>query len=784
MELTFAWPMAFLALPLAVLPVVLHVRARARERAVDFPGAFFLQDPALPSAERRRKLEDALLLVLRCLLLGLVVCALAGPRLKGVAWLAPDARGAGREAVVVVLDDSPSLSHRLNAPRQPAFEPLVRELARTLSTGRDRRVAIETTSGRSLGWTEASDLPRRLAEWSAEPVMRSGDRTAAMNRAHALLAGGAEDRRVALLLTDGERNAGEGAGEALDARWRAVLKTFHEPGSPVLAVAAVAPGLEPQWTVEAVQPVLQAALGSARAPVEGQPYGLAVRVRCHRGAGTRTLRLESMALPQTGAAAGPAAGELKPQLERAVSLDEGQAVELEVPGLAAVPGAYWYRASLDGADERSYDDMAEAVVRVLPRREVVLWDLRGITDDSSLAGHARTALAAALDPLAGTGQSRVRLLQPAAPRLDELPPQGIVVALLGVSAAGKLQTVLQAQGAPERLYGMVQEGLKLLWVPDLASQPETWPALGPNQRLAADVLFPRGIERAEAANEGRPAWRLGLTETAHPLLAPFFGGRNGDLGGVKFSRRLRLGVEQAHSRLPGAWEPEQVLARFEDGQPALVYLRIGSGSLGQLAIGPEPAGGITASAAWPVLLQEYIEWAASDGLGAEPGPQAAVAVVPPAWPVAPRGRPRRFGLEGPLPLPGSASHAAGARWELPVPARGEQLALPELSSPGVYRLTQLETLAPVPQRWAVCRMAPEESSLESLPEKVRDALAAAAETSGGAWVNVSGADGFAPVAQALERLRPGSPLAPWLWTLFLACMTLELVILIARRRTG
>lgn len=800
MELSFGVPLLLWALPLALTPVLLHIRARARERAVDFPGAFFMQDPALPSAERRRQVEDFVLLALRCLLLFLVVMALAAPCLKGVAWLAPAQNDptSGREAVVLVVDDSPSLAQRRNGDGTNVLARMLQGAAEVLARDHGRRVGVETSSGRTLPFMPASELPAQLKDVFEQPSARSGDRTMALGRATQRLRETVEDRAVVILVADQGSNAEEEAGDALAARWEAAMGAFREKRAPTLLYMDVNGALGRQWSVDSVAPVLATIPGTAgRAPVAGQPFGLKVRVRCHAGAGTRTLRVETAPVPLDSAAA-LSAPQIKTLIERAVSLDPGGVSDVEVPALALAPGAYWYRARLDGEDDLPFDDAAEAVVRVQARREVVFWDLRG-DGGGSLADLARRSLTAALDPLSGTDQTRVHLSQPAAPRVEDLPAQAILVALHGLASGNGAAVSALGHGPSERLSGMVQEGMNLLWVPDLTGKPESWPAPVGGRKITSDALFPRGIERVEAAEADAPGWRLGISAAGHPLLAPFANGKNGDLAGVAFLRRLRLGVDPAHARLAGAWENEQVLGRFADGLPAIVFQRVGSGAIGQLAFGPEPKGGVVESIAWPIFVQEFIEWAADDGLGAEPGPSVFTDSASNAWSVSPRGRARRFALDGPLPIASLAARGGSAkeksagretgRWELAVPARGDALALPLLTRPGLYRLTQLDVAGISPQRWVQSRIAACESGAERLPEKLRESIAQAAQDSGGAAVSCGSESAELPrdlavLGTALERLRPGRPVAPWLWIAFGAFMLLELCILVVRKRTG
>jgi hypothetical protein len=367
------------------------------------------------------------------------------------------------------------------------------------------------------------------------------------------------------------------------------------------------------------------------------------------------------------------------------------------------------------------------------------------------------------------------------PRAEQAAPGTLLVALYGPRGP------VLGQQESERLRGAIEAGATLLWAPDLTGAAEGWPTPLPGRAISADPLLPRAIEGAEALalkSDAPPgaAWRVADAGTGHPLLRPFAGGRNGDLPGVRFGRRVRLAIEMDRAR-QAAGQRDQVLARFDDGLPAAVFQPLGAGGIYQLAFGIEPRGGLAASPAWPVLLAEAVELAAGDGLGLEPGPLLTVgASVPTPWPVAPRPAARAAVLEGPydflFKIPGSsAAETRGAsvtRWELELPARAEQLALPTLAAPGLYRLASGGA-----ERWVEARIGGCESSLESLPASIREQIAQAAHASGGGV-----AQGLTELDRTLAHLRPGRSLAPFCWALFAAAMVVELACLVWRGRMG
>jgi hypothetical protein len=129
---------------------------------------------------------------------------------------------------------------------------------------------------------------------------------------------------------------------------------------------------------------------------------------------------------------------------------------------------------------------------------------------------------------------------------DDLQPGGLVV----------LNDVQVSSGAAERLMRHVERGGGLLVV---ASQHGTWP----QERAAAVPALP-----GEAIDRSRgPAGRLVGLEYGHPVFEPFRAPRSGDFSPARFYGYRALAMQ------PGA----SVLARFDDGTPALVERRVGSG---------------------------------------------------------------------------------------------------------------------------------------------------------------------------------------------------------------
>src|SRR5580693_2403470 len=101
MGLTFLFSSALLALPLAALPVVLHLLFRRKSPVMFFSTIRFIQSSVQRTAARKR-VQRWLLLACRVILLALLIAAVAQPvkTLTG-AWAAP-----GKSAIAVIVVDS------------------------------------------------------------------------------------------------------------------------------------------------------------------------------------------------------------------------------------------------------------------------------------------------------------------------------------------------------------------------------------------------------------------------------------------------------------------------------------------------------------------------------------------------------------------------------------------------------------------------------------------------------------------------------------------------------
>lgn len=109
--MNFLYPAMLGALAAVAIPIGIHLLNKFRVRVIDWAAMKFLAD-SLRKNERRLKIEDLILLILRCLLFALLALAFARP-----VWqaLADGASGGGTVAAVVVLDNSASMQETTGA---------------------------------------------------------------------------------------------------------------------------------------------------------------------------------------------------------------------------------------------------------------------------------------------------------------------------------------------------------------------------------------------------------------------------------------------------------------------------------------------------------------------------------------------------------------------------------------------------------------------------------------------------------------------------------------------
>jgi hypothetical protein len=162
-NLTFSFAAALWALPLAGVPVLLHLLFKQKSPVVQFSTLRFIKLSVQRTAARRR-VQKWLLLACRSLLVALLIWAVAGPALKP---LMGNTGGSARSvSAAIVVDTSYSMMLKDGeVTRLSKADSMVQDLLRDQLAG--AKVALFTSKPMGTGQTErARDASAILAQWS------------------------------------------------------------------------------------------------------------------------------------------------------------------------------------------------------------------------------------------------------------------------------------------------------------------------------------------------------------------------------------------------------------------------------------------------------------------------------------------------------------------------------------------------------------------------------------------------------------------------------------------
>jgi hypothetical protein len=314
----FLTPWVLFALPLAALPLILHLMQRRDPPTLEFPAVRYLQQVA-EEHQKRLRLKHWLLLLVRTLIILFLILAAAGPSapLRRATSHAPS-------ALVLVLDDSPSSGAVVNGtPRLAQLRNAARGILQQ-ATATDALWLLTSDGVARRG--SAETLLRALD--SLQPSVRRMDLGASLTLAQDVLRSDKRPGAIALL-SDIQATALGPASLTVPL----VVARPTDPPPLNLGLAGADPGAQP-WT----------------------PEGGSVRVRV---------------VGDSGAPA-PVSVQLgdRPPRQALVHADASASFTLG----SALPGWWTVRVS-KAPDELRMDDDRLALVRVAPVAQVA-WDPR------------------------------------------------------------------------------------------------------------------------------------------------------------------------------------------------------------------------------------------------------------------------------------------------------------------------------------------------------------------------------------------------------------------------
>jgi len=515
----------FLVGALAVaLPVVFHlIRRTTRQRTV-FSSLMFL-NVTPPRLTRKSRLEDILLLLLRCAALCLLAAGFARPFIKHAMPESPSAESPKR--IVILVDTSASM-------RRGDLWSQARDKAEAVlkNTSPADRAAIFTFD-RQLTPLVTFD------EWNSTAA---GDRAAlARGRLSEAKPGWAATRLDQAIVRASEMFSDADQGDV--SRRRIVLISDFQEGSKLSALQ----GLEWSKGVEIVSERVAAKTSNAGLQLladanETQPSAGDTRVRVSNESDSKREQFQVGWARSDGGFVGKAAE---------VYVPAGQSRIVTIAPPEKNSGAD--RITLRGDDE-AFDNSVFNIPPETSKIDVIYIGSESETDSREPLYFVRRALQ-------GTSRQAIRIVaQSSSAPLSPNEAEGATMFIVTTAMAEPLETALRSQ---------VAQGKTLIFAPTTVAAASTLGSLIGQNGLAAEEGAPRNYAM------------LGEIDFRHPLFAPFADARYSDFTKIHFWKYRRIDA----SSIPNA----RVLAKFDNGDAALVEIPIGKGRVIFFASGWQPA---------------------------------------------------------------------------------------------------------------------------------------------------------------------------------------------------
>lgn len=627
--MSFLTPFYLLGLAAVSLPVLFHLIRRTPRGRYAFSSLMFLS-PSPPRLTRRSRIENLPLLLLRAAALILLAAAFARPFLRSNVPFG--SLGLAGRKVALLVDRSASMRREGIWPQVVAR---VDEALEDLGPGDDLALyGFDARHEVFVGFDAAA--PADLREKTARVRAALASATPGW---------GATDLGRALIAVADEIDQAGGANKAgAETIRQIVLITDLQEGSRLESLRTYQWPGDVELAVRRVVPAGPTNAGLHLAADSEQVAGEDLRVRVTNSRDSLREQFSLHWEDDSGRAGGEPIRVYTPV---------GESCVIRVPLPPTASGAT--RLVLAG-DDQPFDN---TLYHLAPRQEAFPLLYLGGDGPGDPAG-LRYYLERALP------ETRLRKVILTARRAEEsltaadLDPARMVVARESISESrlSPLQDYLKKGGSLLVVLGGVPRG----------------PAL-------AGLL---GLDRLEVEEASSDDYALlGELDFSDPLFAPFADPRYNDFTKIHFWKHRRV-------KLPGDWQGK-VLARFDNGDPAILEAAVGNGRFWVFASGWQPADSqLARSTKFVPLLSVMLERsAASGGLPSRCHVGQAVA-LPPA---------------GDKRVVTSVRRPSGAELKLPAGAA----LFDETTEPGVYLLSQGDRTEP----FAV-NLSPDESKTAAL----------------------------------------------------------------------
>ena len=563
--MNFLAPLFLAGAAAVVLPVVFHLIRRKTREQVPFSSLMFLR-VSPPRLTKRSRLEDLLLLLLRCLVLGLLAAAFARPFFRRPLAL-PELRGTIRREIVL-LDASASM-------RRGGLWEAARAKALT---------AVDAAASGDVVAVYRFDRQLRpvitFAEWSSHPAL---ERSAWVRARLGALTPGWATADLGLALMRAAEELSDASPVKPSETLQVRLISDLAEGSRVQALASF------EWPKNvrlAVDPVVAKPAGNAG--LQWVSGGAGTAIKMSEGVRVRVSN-SADAVRESFSVAWVQSGSSEPigaAIPVYVPPGQSRIATLPLPGTNAPAGLS--EVLLIG-DTESFDDRIGVIPpEPAPVQLLYLGMDVGSERESAATATAHGPLFFLRRALEGNPQQRVRIT---AARAD---------ATAGTDAAVPTDLIVVTSELTAERVAPIRERLTAGGTVLLVLPPD-----GGSSVLSA-LSGVMGLAVEEARVKGDTL--LGDLDFKHPFLLPFADPRYSDFTHIHFWKYRRLDA----AALPGVRVP----ARFDTGDPAVLELNVGKGRLVVFASGWQPSDSqLAVSTKFVPLLQSILE---SAGLGSVP----------------------------------------------------------------------------------------------------------------------------------------------------------------------
>jgi Mg-chelatase subunit ChlD len=528
-------------------PILFHLIRRVVRERMPFSSLMFLR-PTPPQVTRRRKLDNLLLLLLRCLCLLLLATAFARPFFLREDTM-PAAAGENRQ-VVLLVDTSASM--RRDGVWDKASAMAARYLEKTLPGDQIAVVTFDRQPHTLVSFTE----------WSAWAV---GERAALARQRLTAVSPGWMGTQLGLAMTSAaEQFVDDSANGKPASRRELVLISDLQEGAKVDGLQGHEWPSGMKVIVEREDAKAQANAGleflSEAGASQMDEKGIRVRVVNARDSDREKFQLNWI-LPNN---AGPASEPME------IYLPPGQTRNFTAPKFA--PNSLATTLCLIG-DEVAFDNKSYFAAPEVEHLRIAWFGLESANDPERLRYYAQHVFP-------GTPRRQVEIIPPTVHTV--FSPELLNQAMFAV---------IPSRLAPEEITAMrdwLTRGKTALLVLTDAQMGPTLAAL-------------TGLHEIQVTEAGGDYALLGGIDFTHPVFAPFADPRFSDFTHIHFWKHRRLEIP--------ATAPVRVLAKFDDGSPALTQITVGKGNLLVLASGWNPSDSqFAVSSKFPPFMQMLLDW--------------------------------------------------------------------------------------------------------------------------------------------------------------------------------